>query len=164
MSTTPLQFGKQLDAWAKSVDQDHSELCVRFALLVAGKIVARTPYDTGRARASWNVSLDKANRKTERKGRKYPEYEDPSNASQLVQQEAMGELRAYLDRTGVKPPIYIVNRLRYVPFLERGTSKKAPQGMVKITLAEVEANFGAVSDVKIVGPVGANIGVGAVVA
>lgn len=158
MTTTPEQFGRELDAWTKQVDLDHSELTVRFALLVAGKIVARTPYLTGRARASWNVSLDKANRKTERKGRKYPEYEDPMAASQLVQQEAMGEMQAYLSRTGAKPPIYIVNRLRYIPFLERGTSEKAPQGMVKITLAEVEANFGEVKDVKMVGPVAAQVG------
>ena len=158
MSTTPAQFGKELDAWAKQVDLDHSELTVRFALLIAGKIVARTPYKTGRARASWNVSLDKANRKTERKGRKYPEYADPSAASQLVQQEAMGEMRAYLSRTGAKPPIYIVNRLRYIPFLERGTSKQAPQGMVKLTLAEMETNFGEVKDVKMVGPVGVQVG------
>ena len=157
MSTTPFEFGKQLDTWAKSVDQDHSELCVRFALLVGGKIVARTPYLTGRARASWNGSLDKAVRSTTRKGRKQPEYEDPATASKLFQDKFMDTLRGYLERTGPKPPIYIVNRLPYIVFLERGTSEKAPQGMVKITLAEVEANFGEVKDVKMVGPVAAQV-------
>ena len=105
MSTTPFEFGKQLDTWAKSVDQDHSELCVRFALLVGGKIVARTPYLTGRARASWNGSLDKAVRSTTRKGRKQPEYEDPATASKLFQDKFMDTLRGYLERTGPKPPI-----------------------------------------------------------
>lgn len=153
MSTTPVEFGRQLDQWADSVEMDHSELCVRFALLVGGKIVARTPYLTGRARASWNGSLDKAVRSTTRKGRKQPEYEDPATASKLFQDKFMDTLREYLTRTGPKPPIYIVNRLPYIVFLERGTSQKAPQGMVAITLAEVQANFGEVKDVKMVGPV-----------
>lgn len=152
MSTTPAQFGKELDAWAKQVDLDHSELTVRFALLVGGKIVARTPYLTGRARASWNGSLDKAVRSTTRKGRKQPEYEDPAAAEKLFQDKFMDVLGSYLHRTGDKPPIYIVNRLPYIVFLERGTSQKAPQGMVAVTLAEVQANFGEVKDVKVVGP------------
>ena len=158
MTTTPQQFGRELDAWAKQVDLDHSELTVRFALLIAGKIVARTPYLTGRARASWNVSLDKANRKTERKGRKYPEYENPAVASQLIHKEALGTMQHYASLVGAKPPIFIVNRLRYVPFLERGSSRKAPSGMVAITLAEVESNFGIVTDVERVGTLGAKIG------
>ena len=59
-STSPAQFGRQLDAFARQTDLDHSELCVRFALLVGGKIVARTPFLTGRARASWNGSFHDA--------------------------------------------------------------------------------------------------------
>ncbi len=152
-STTPAQFGRELDTFAKQTDLDHSELVVRFALLAGGRMVMRTPYDTGRARASWNASLDKANRKTERKRAKFPQYADPQNALKLFQEEFASTLHGYLARTGAKPPIYIVNRLRYVPFLERGTSKKAPQGMVRITLAEMESKFGDVKDVKLVGPV-----------
>ncbi len=157
-STSPAQFGRQLDAFARQIDLDHSELCVRFALLVGGKIVARTPFLTGRARASWNGSLDKAVRSTTRKGRKQLEYADPAAAMQLFQNKFMTELREYLQRTGPKPAIYIVNRLPYAVFLERGSSKKAPQGMVKVTLAEVEANFSDVKDVKLVGPIAAQVG------
>lgn len=157
-TTTGAQFGKQLDAFMRQTDLDHSELCVRFALLVGGKIVARTPYRTGRARASWNGSLDKAVRSTTRKGRKQPEYEDPAAAMQAFQNKFISVLREYLGRTGSKPPIYIVNRLPYIVFLERGTSKKAPQGMVAVTLAEVEANFSDVKDVKMVGPIAAQVG------
>ncbi|TXH09719.1 MAG: hypothetical protein E6R03_16315 [Hyphomicrobiaceae bacterium] len=158
MSTTPFEFGKQLDEWVKSVEMDHSELCVRFALLVGGKIVARTPYLTGRARASWNGSLEKAVRSTTRKGRKQPEYEDPAVAAKLFQDKFMDRLRGYIQIVGSqKPPIYIVNRLPYIVFLERGTSQKAPQGMVAVTLAEVQANFGEVRDVKLVGPVSVQV-------
>ena len=126
----------------------------------AGRIcaAARTPFLTGRARASWNGSLDKAVRSTTRKGRKQLEYADPAAAMQLFQNKFMTELREYLQRTGPKPAIYIVNRLPYAVFLERGSSKKAPQGMVKVTLAEVEANFSDVKDVKLVGPIAAQVG------
>jgi hypothetical protein len=157
-TTTGAQFGKQLDAFMKQTDLDHSELCVRFALLLGGKIVARTPYLTGRARASWNGSLDKAVRSTTRKGRKQPEYADPAAASQAFQNKFIAILRDYLGRTGNKPPIYIVNRLPYIVFLDRGSSKKAPQGMVSLSIAEVETNFGDVKDVKMVGPIAAQVG------
>jgi len=80
-------------------------------------VVQRSPVDTGRFRANWNVSFGAPNYTT--------------SASTLAGNEASKALR--LPVGGVT---YLSNGLPYAGELEFGSSKQAPQGMVRLTARE----------------------------
>lgn len=85
------------------------------------RIVKKTPVDTGRARASWTMAANRADRSAQPEGKKsYPEPSPPG-------------------RLSVKPggTIWISNNLPYIVALEHGHSKRSPHGMVAISIEEV---------------------------
>ena len=95
------------------------------------KIVMRTPVDKGRARASWTVSKDTANIGfTAKEGREY------SLQDALDNFKSIGKIYPY-------SVIYITNNLPYIEKLEFGHSKQASAGMVRVSLAELEAELSA---------------------
>lgn len=104
---------------------DKSDKLVRgVALEGMGRIMRRTPVDTGRARANWNVAVGQIDRSVNE------ESFDQSGAQQRGQGVILGSFRA-------GDVLYITNSLEYVPALERGSSRQAPQGMVAVTAAEL---------------------------
>lgn len=94
-----------------------------------GKIVRRTPVDTGRARASWDVAVG-APAKTP------PPV--PGKESYAAKDFDPG---SKIDGTA---PVYITSNLVYIEPLENGHSKQAPLGMVRISVAEVAAEIDAI--------------------
>ena len=84
-----------------------------------------TPVDTGRARASWTIAVNQANRHVMPEGR-YPAMPNPG----------------FLD---VRPgdSVVISNNLPYITALENGHSRQAPFGMVAVSIQEVRTNMGA---------------------
>jgi len=91
------------------------------ATKVYNKIVARTPVDTGQARASWNMSKNNPDFSTVDTGRGLPAPEAPKITF------AGGEY----------PLIHISNGKPYIWRLENGWSGQAPAGMVQVTLDEL---------------------------
>lgn len=138
------QFERELLAFEKQVELEVGNVTVAMATLLFAKIVSRTPYRTGRARSSWQISIGQMNRAVNREGT-YPQYADPMGAYSLALNEARRILQNYPPGVFGKPPIYITNRLKYVVFLERGTSKMKPHMMVSLSVAEVNAQFGHVT-------------------
>jgi len=112
-------FSLQLDAFAAKVKVAPSKVVKRVAFDLFGRIVKRTPVDTGRARASWTIALNHADRTVQPPGR--------YNAPKI----------GFLD---VKPgdSVVISNNLPYITALEDGHSRKAPLGMVKLSIEEVK--------------------------
>ena len=104
-------------------------------------IVKKTPVDTGRARANWNISVGSPDLTTTEETRKSP--------------KPMKNMAGNLDDES----IFISNNLPYITTLEyggypnppkkdggktvNGYSKQAPEGMVGVTLANNEAIFNA---------------------
>lgn len=89
------------------------------------KITYRTPVDTGRARASWNLAQgapDPSVPPEAKKGERIPTPPMPSVAA--------------IDGTKT---VYVTSNVHYITHLENGTSKQAPAGMVDISVAEVLA-------------------------
>ncbi|QOJ34055.1 MAG: hypothetical protein HRU82_03420 [Nitrospira sp.] len=141
-------FGKELDKFEEEVAIEHSNVCARAAIVLFAKIVSRTPYRTGQARSSWQIAIGAPNRNVNVPGN-YPQYAEPSAAYALAVAEATHILASYkFSLLGFKPAIWITNRLRYIPFLERGTSKQAPAGMVRLSVEEVKVNFGQIAKVS----------------
>jgi hypothetical protein len=141
------QFGASIDAFARKIGVQLDVAIRRVALEVYAMVTVKTPVDTGRARASWNISrgtIDLSNvpdtdGKTlgvaEIEGR-HAEQIAKLKGAKLIAEGALG--KAYLIE-----PIYITNNLPYIIFLEGGSSQQAPNGMVAITVAEIEARLRA---------------------
>ena len=98
------------------------------ALEAQAKIMKRTPVDTGRARANWNTTVgdpDTSVRMDASKGDVGPK-----------KKEGEAVIRATKFSEGER--VFIANGLPYVEFLEHGSSKQAPSGMVSVTMAELK--------------------------
>lgn len=112
-----------------------------YAYALYSSIVKKTPVDTGRARANWNISVGSPDLTTTEETRKSP--------------KPMKDMAGNLDDES----IFISNNLPYITTLEyggypnppkkdggktvNGYSKQAPEGMVGVTLANNEAIFNA---------------------
>lgn len=92
------------------------------------RVVLKTPVDTGRARGNWIVSVGSIDTSTR-------DVADPSG------DKVISEGRKVLASIGFAQVVWISNSLDYIVFLEDGSSKQAPNGMVKVTLAELEQIF-----------------------
>lgn len=107
--------------------RDRSDKLVRAVALEAlGRIIRRTPVDTGRARGNWNVAVGQLDRSTDDAARDH----SGRQAIQRGQTVILGEFRA-------GQILYITNSLVYVPLLEKGSSRQAPEGMVAVTAGEI---------------------------
>ena len=112
-----------------------------YAFTLYSSIVKKTPVDTGRARANWNVSVGHEDTSTTDETRRSPKSESS------------------LPKAKGDKSIFISNNLPYITTLEyggypnppkkdggktvNGYSKQAPEGMVGVTLANNEAIFNA---------------------
>lgn len=112
--------------FAKKVGMAPSKLVKRVAVDLFNRIIDKTPVDTGRARASWNISVNEADRTVPPEGQvSYPKPQAP-----LGMQVQPGD------------SIVISNNLPYIVKLEEGHSKQAPHGMVALSIAEVNTSMG----------------------
>jgi hypothetical protein len=104
-----------LDKYAKAV-----------ALNIDASMVLKSPVDTGRFRANWQIGFNQPDTKT-------TDETDLTGMAQIS--------RAQSELNSIKingQTIYITNSLPYAYRLEyEGWSLQAPQGMVRITLAEL---------------------------
>lgn len=100
----------------------------KIAMEVLSRVVLKTPVDTGRARANWQVSL------TGPTG--YDKEDTDRGGAATINSgiQTIEHVRAY-------QTIWIGNNLEYIVPLEFGWSRQAPQGMLRLTLAEISSIF-----------------------
>lgn len=111
--------------------KEHINTCrKKVAIKIYESIVEYTPVKTGRARANWQITIGKkAN--GEVKGSDPSPY--GSKPKDLPQQEIkIGKMGKS------EEPIYITNNLPYIVGLEYGKSKQSPNGMVGVTLLDIQ--------------------------
>jgi len=103
------------------------DLAVRkIALELFQRIILKTPVDTGRARANWQVAIGAL----------------PNGTLQLDDKSGQATISAATAKTaGVEAGdvIYLVNNLPYIETLEEGRSTQAPAGMVALSVQEFQA-------------------------
>ncbi len=92
----------------------------RVTLDIYTRAVQRSPVDTGRFRANWNISY----------GTPDVTFTDATNQSRSLSQLAK---TASLPVGGVS---FLANGLPYANELEFGSSKQAPMGMIRVTVNE----------------------------
>lgn len=109
------------------------DLAVRKVMLeVFRRVVMKSPVQTGRFRGNWNIGYLSPNRET-------TVATDQSGAATISRITAAVQAAPINDGASV----FLTNSLPYALELEHGSSKQAPAGMVKVTLAEVTARYGA---------------------
>lgn len=116
-------FEVDLRAFIKKAELDAVTVVRRIALEVWKEVTGRSPVDTGRFRAAWMTNLDEA--------------------SDVVPPEGTYAAPAAPDLSAatLKNRIFVTNGVSYAVFLEEGSSQQAPAGIVRVSLAQVQAEL-----------------------
>lgn len=127
MALKPTQFRLSLEALGDELTDDAIQLVTqKLAMQALRGVVMKSPVDSGRFRGNWNVSVDVANMTIS-------DTLDKSGGATIAKGSTIVE---------ALPPyraVWITNNLPYARRIENGWSKKAPAGVVALTLAELEA-------------------------
>jgi len=119
------KFFLELDHFVDKVEKAPGAVAKRVSFEVFRRITLKTPIDTGRARASWTINVNEADRRVQPEGQS--SYQVPRPGLLNVQP---GDT------------VVISNNLPYIVELENGHSKQAPVGMVAVSIEEVNVMMG----------------------
>lgn len=130
------QFKADLNKFAQQIGADVALVRKKVAFDFMERTVSRTPVDTGRARASWNMADGAPDSSVAPEGARNP---------QAAIDEALAK-RLSVSFTQPFAVTWVSNALPYIEILEMGSSQQAPNGFVRISLSEIEA--GIISKLK----------------
>lgn len=117
-----MSFALDLKRFADATQRRMTVIPRKVALELFRRVVMRTPVDTGRARGNWQAGVGTP-----------PAGETDRTGASAALEQITGEVESW-DAENVA--IYLVNNVPYIVPLEDGHSGQAPQGMVKISVAE----------------------------
>lgn len=128
-------FGSAIADFVTKCRKNGEQVMRKVALDVFRGVVQRTPVDTGRARGSWNVDINRVNKTVDTdpaERRDPPALGAPPGPANLSQ--AAGKV--FEAKWGDE--IYISNNVPYIRYLEDGSSQQAPEpgAMVGSTVQE----------------------------
>jgi hypothetical protein len=118
---SPRQFQRNMKQRGKNVADNADQLVRKAALAIDAVLVLATPVDTGRARANWQVELNKAAEGT-------TTSVSPSGREALEQGKST--IAGYKGGTP-DASVHITNNLPYIGKLNDGHSAQAPAGFVE---------------------------------
>lgn len=121
-----MSFSEEMAAAKEQVLETTNELKQAAALELFSSVILATPVDTGRARGNWQCSTDRPNLTTTDK-------QDKSG------RETIRNMINKVNSSELESSLYLTNNLPYAVPLENGSSKQAPQGMVRKNLARIKA-------------------------
>lgn len=119
-----MSFSDDIRRFTTKTTEAHDKIARVATLELFSGVIKATPVDTGRARGNWQTTVG-----TPARGRL--EREDKSGS------EAIAEVEAKTPE-GAGQVTMLTNNLPYIDELEFGSSKQAPQGMVRTNLARVQ--------------------------
>ena len=129
---TAKEFSNTLLDFVVLAEGDISKIIRKTVIDIFGKIVERSPVDTGLYKSSHGLSVEEPNldslRKVAQKVKLTPEEIQMMNAEQI----------AAFDWTIDDDAIYFYNPVEYAKFLENGSSGRAPSGVYAISLTEFD--------------------------
>lgn len=131
MADSPEEFAKKIEAFNRKAKEKAVRQLKRVALKAFQLIVQRTPVLTGCARGNWRVNFGPTPLRT------FEVNQTDQNGNATLSegsQQIMGNAQL-----GVR--INIVNSAPYIQRLEHGYSVQSPNGMVHITVDEIEAEL-----------------------
>lgn len=114
--------------FATVAETDLAQLRTEISLRAHRSVVLKMPVDESRARGSTNLS-----------------YNSPDRTVQVsTANSVIGKGAATLATRAKKPfeTVYVFTSVPYVGKLEFGSSKQAPEGMYRVTVAALKARYG----------------------
>lgn len=120
-------LGHYVDDVAEQLNNAVDVVARKLTIDAWGKLVKRSPVDTGRARASWAISVS-----------------EPYAGPPLLPGEYPMPTAPDVSAIDGTTAIFITSNLPYMEALEEGHSGQAPNGMVRITIAEIAAEIDSV--------------------
>lgn len=126
------EFNAQLTQFARKIQVAPQKIVKKVAFQLFRRIIEKTPVDTGRARASWNISIGSVNSVNAPEG-KYTDRGTKIGTSGMAGAQANAALAGY-GADGRLPAVWISNNLPYIGELENGHSQQAPAGMLKLSI------------------------------
>ena len=131
------QFAAQMTQLSRTVEENIDKTVRKCALAVDSTVVLATPVDTGRARANWQVELNKP--KTGTTTAVSPSGRESIDAAKVRIAQYKGNVP--------NASIHITNNLPYIERLNNGWSKQAPAGYVE---KAVMVGIAAIQNARIV--------------
>jgi len=122
-----MTFALDIAAFADETGLELELVTRKIALDAYTRITEKTPVDTGRARANWNIGLGQPDTK----------LTDTDADTGTVAEPRRPTLR----KGDGENAIFITNNLDYIHALEDGSSTQTPRGMVGTTILELEAGM-----------------------
>jgi hypothetical protein len=116
-------FADQVNKFTKKAKGRSLKVFQVSVIEVFGRVVRRTPVDTGRLRGNWQIDINKTPSGTK-------ETVDPSGSA--FTREVTGKSK----RLDIGDTAVMVNNLPYAKPIEEGSSTQAPRGMVAVTRME----------------------------
>lgn len=120
-------FEADLEKLAEGLDVTMVAVVQKITWDAFTRLTLKTPVDTGRARASWDVKIGSPSPFIPKEGT--TKMKDPGSTIGNISE---GDV------------VFITTALDYMRFLEGGSSKQAPAGMVEVSLAEIEVEIEAI--------------------
>ncbi len=122
MTTFALNLAKQIE-----VAKEQAELVAKkITIELFSRVIEKSPVLTGRFRANWNCSIGSPNLSTS-------ESTDHSGSGSIS--KATSTVVSY---TLNDQSVFLTNNLPYAERLENGWSKQAPNGMVRLSVMEIQ--------------------------
>lgn len=121
------KYQQQIEAFGKKLDLSVKVATRQVALMLHDRVVMRTPVDTGRARASWNI-VEGTAADLSVADESFSGGEGGGAAVARGKQENLSDANSYV----------ISNNLPYIVRLENGHSQQAPAGMVLLAVEETK--------------------------
>lgn len=110
-----MSFKSDMEKANRKIQNKMSRVFRGTALDLFGKVILRTPVDTGRLRGNWYATINIPSQKVDAEGEGY---------QTIVAKAKLGDA------------LFITNNLPYAIPIEQGSSDQAPAGMVEVTANE----------------------------
>ncbi len=134
-------FQFDLDRFADQIELDVGLVRKKVTFDLFGKVIERTPVDVGRLRMSWAMADGVPPQSVG------PEGGTGGDANAADAAARFNITSAFSDPFEVT---WIVNNLPYAQQIEFGHSRvKAPAGMVRVSIAELEVELGQISGIDV---------------
>ncbi|NMG32360.1 HK97 gp10 family phage protein [Aromatoleum evansii] len=124
-------FSQQLDQAIANVKTQTEQHMRKIIIETFTSVIRMSPVKTGRFRGNWQPGIDVI-------------PEGPVDTTDRTGAKTIALSTAAAMRLPLEDgrSIYLINALPYALALEYGSSKQAPQGMVRRTLASIAAKYG----------------------
>ena len=127
------QFGLDLQQWSKKVVPGaHVVFMKKIVLELLKRVVMKSPVDTGRFRANWQVGIGSADETT---------IDEATGKGKHYVNDAVRRGSDKLGDLDFGIAVHVSNNLPYAGPLEDGHSGQAPAGVLGISVEEVSAHL-----------------------